>query len=260
MTCCCVPNCSNRTEKGYSMRSFPINSEQRTAWIDNINIHSDKKLSKHIKHNLFVCEVHFAADMWEKVRVDGKKKLKAHAVPIIFSSPNNANIPAAEENTHIRENNAAQSTNNPVEAPTSSSKRPAIDMDINTGNDAKRLRRSVTDESITLASDESITLASDDTVKILQRKLNEANKKLEKANTIIRNSETTNRILRQRLQQIRNSTKMHSEQNNSLEFLNKVFHKDQIAYLKAKYKGRHIRQWTEETVKKSIPTQTCMWG
>lgn len=28
--------------------------------------------------------MHFAPDMWEKIRIDGKKKLKACAVPTIF--------------------------------------------------------------------------------------------------------------------------------------------------------------------------------
>ncbi|XP_018360143.1 PREDICTED: THAP domain-containing protein 2-like [Trachymyrmex cornetzi] len=36
-----------------------------------------------------VCEVHFAKEMWEKVRQDGKRKLKIQAVPTIF--------PACEE-------------------------------------------------------------------------------------------------------------------------------------------------------------------
>lgn len=35
-----------------------------------------------IKHKIF--QAHFAPDMWEKVRVDGKRKLKHNAVPTIF--------------------------------------------------------------------------------------------------------------------------------------------------------------------------------
>lgn len=34
-------------------------------------------------------QVHFTANMWEKQRVDGKKKLKNIAIPTIF--PNNIN-------------------------------------------------------------------------------------------------------------------------------------------------------------------------
>lgn len=34
----------------------------------------------------FICEVHFSPEMWEKLRVDGKKMLKHNAIPTIFEN------------------------------------------------------------------------------------------------------------------------------------------------------------------------------
>lgn len=172
MTGCCVPNCSNSTEKDFSLKCFPSNLQQRTIWRQNINNHSSKWI---LTKNSYVCEVHFSAEMWGKVRVDGKKKLKANATPTIFPSKNSTNIPATERNKHvIQEKYTTQSI---FEIPSTSSKR--LLEDIDTVNNAKRLRK---EDEVDIPIDDSKTLA-DDTVKELRRK--SANKKLNKTNTII---------------------------------------------------------------------------
>lgn len=43
-----------------------------------------------------MAQIHFAADMWEKPRVDGKQKLKNIAIPTIF--------PKKEKNTVSNDN------------------------------------------------------------------------------------------------------------------------------------------------------------
>ena len=56
---CCVPGCSNCTEKGFSMRSFPSDKTRKALWIEHINnIHRGHQLSKwQPAKNSFVCEV-----------------------------------------------------------------------------------------------------------------------------------------------------------------------------------------------------------
>jgi len=54
---CCVRNCYNSTEKGFSMRSFPTNLERRALWMQNINMHNGYELQCQTNKNLFVCEV-----------------------------------------------------------------------------------------------------------------------------------------------------------------------------------------------------------
>ncbi|XP_018398951.1 PREDICTED: THAP domain-containing protein 2-like [Cyphomyrmex costatus] len=77
MVWCSVPFCNNSSEKGYSMKVLPKDPERRAKWIHEIN-------RKHWvpTNNCYVCEVHFAPEMWE-CRTD-KKKLKPNAIPTIF--------------------------------------------------------------------------------------------------------------------------------------------------------------------------------
>lgn len=98
-----------------------------------------------------------------------------------------------------------------------------------------------------------MTLANkNDDVELLKRKLDDANKKLETANAILCKKEKTNKILLQRLRQMRN-IKLHAKKKHFEEdWLHKVFAKDQIKYLKANHKGRYVCQWSKETIKKAI--------
>ncbi|XP_011688263.1 PREDICTED: uncharacterized protein LOC105450215 [Wasmannia auropunctata] len=62
------------------------------------------------RHRLSSCgvyHIHFPAEMWEKVCVDGQKKLKANTIPTIFND-----IPTVERNAQVmHDKNTAQSTN-----------------------------------------------------------------------------------------------------------------------------------------------------
>lgn len=101
-------------------------------------------------------------------------------------------------------------------------------------NDVKRFRKDVTDEMDIPTSDSMTSARNVDTMKV--KELDEANKKLEKTNTIIRKMYKTNRNLRQRVRQLRNCIKLYKEQRFSVaqDLLQQVFYKDQIEYLTAK--------------------------
>ncbi|KAJ8912810.1 hypothetical protein NQ315_014393, partial [Exocentrus adspersus] len=64
MVGCSAVGCSNRSEQGYTLKVFPNNPQRRKEW---------------------AAKMHFEAEMWEKVREDGSRKLKWNTVPTIFS-------------------------------------------------------------------------------------------------------------------------------------------------------------------------------
>ncbi|XP_046610007.1 THAP domain-containing protein 2-like [Neodiprion virginianus] len=76
---CSVPGCHNSSAKGYSMKSFPTNLARRLEWAKMI----DRK-NWIPNRTSCICEVHFPPFMWEKPRVDGKRKLRHNAVPTMF--------------------------------------------------------------------------------------------------------------------------------------------------------------------------------
>ncbi|KAJ8975316.1 hypothetical protein NQ317_000495, partial [Molorchus minor] len=79
MTGCVAINCSNSSEKGFLMKRFPRDPDRRRQW--TIKTRWDNWTPT---NNSYLCENHFAADMWEKNREDGSRKLKSNAVPTIF--------------------------------------------------------------------------------------------------------------------------------------------------------------------------------
>ncbi|XP_018406580.1 PREDICTED: uncharacterized protein LOC108782723 isoform X2 [Cyphomyrmex costatus] len=112
------------------MRSFPSNVIRRAEWIENIKIHGgNQSLRWKSTKNLFVCEIHFSAEMWEKVRVDGKKKLKANAIPTIFYPLQNKDIPTVEGNVHIICDKNTIQSNDILEVSSSSVKQSSTDFD-----------------------------------------------------------------------------------------------------------------------------------
>ncbi|XP_015605777.1 THAP domain-containing protein 1 [Cephus cinctus] len=72
--------CPNRSGKGVKVSNFPRDEVVRNTWIQALN----KKNWTPTKYAV-LCELHFAPEMWEKVREDGRKKLKRNAVPTIFN-------------------------------------------------------------------------------------------------------------------------------------------------------------------------------
>ncbi|XP_018401606.1 PREDICTED: THAP domain-containing protein 8-like [Cyphomyrmex costatus] len=71
--------CKAKTSKGIKICYFPKDANRKEIWVRNI-AKEDWIPTK----NCILCEIHFAPEMWEKVREDGKKKLKGHAIPTIF--------------------------------------------------------------------------------------------------------------------------------------------------------------------------------
>ena len=150
----------------------------------------------------------------------------------------------------ISDENTIQTNNISVEVPsTSSSKQLRANINTNTIN-------GTIDEVDVSISDLSTFANNNDTTKELSKKLDDANKKLERANAIIRKTVKANRILLQRLRQSRNINKLSNGQTLAQDLLHTVFHNDQIKYLEAKYrKGRRtnfIHEWADETIKKAL--------
>ncbi|KAB0804526.1 hypothetical protein PPYR_01496 [Photinus pyralis] len=79
---CSAVGCSNSAKKGFLMKRLPKNPIRRQQWI--LKIKRDKNWQPNDDTRL--CEVHFAPEMWEKTRVDGKRVLRSDAVPTIFPS------------------------------------------------------------------------------------------------------------------------------------------------------------------------------
>ncbi|XP_025163631.1 THAP domain-containing protein 7-like [Harpegnathos saltator] len=81
MPTCCVPHCKNYYQKGFSLYSLPADLTRRALWITNIG-----RQEWNSSRKWFICKVHFSDNMWEKPHIDGKRKLKQHAVPTIFDN------------------------------------------------------------------------------------------------------------------------------------------------------------------------------
>ncbi|XP_066151777.1 THAP domain-containing protein 2-like isoform X2 [Euwallacea fornicatus] len=77
---CSALGCRNSSAKGFLMRKFPKDPKRRQQWIANT-----KRGNWIPSEGACLCEVHFAPEMWEKVRQDGSRKLANHAIPTIFS-------------------------------------------------------------------------------------------------------------------------------------------------------------------------------
>ncbi|XP_071636282.1 uncharacterized protein [Temnothorax longispinosus] len=66
------------------MHSFPRDLQRKEKWIENAGGLSGFKYCRIPNEKSYLCEFHFTVDMYEKERVDGRKKLKSSAVPTIF--------------------------------------------------------------------------------------------------------------------------------------------------------------------------------
>ncbi|XP_066246140.1 52 kDa repressor of the inhibitor of the protein kinase-like isoform X2 [Euwallacea similis] len=77
---CSALGCRNSSAKGFLMRKFPKDPKRRQQWITNT-----KRGNWIPSEGACLCEVHFAPEMWEKVRQDGSRKLADHAIPTIFN-------------------------------------------------------------------------------------------------------------------------------------------------------------------------------
>ncbi|XP_031329306.1 THAP domain-containing protein 2-like isoform X2 [Photinus pyralis] len=77
---CAAIHCTNSSVKGFLMKRFPRDPIRRKQW--RIKCRRDNWTPS---NNSYLCEAHFAPDMWEKTREDGTRKLKSDATPTLFS-------------------------------------------------------------------------------------------------------------------------------------------------------------------------------
>ncbi|XP_071577512.1 uncharacterized protein [Temnothorax nylanderi] len=96
MPSCCISKCNNSSKKHYYMSRIPTDIERRNEWLNNIG-RSDLDHSK----IYFVCQVHFAPEMWERPRVDGKKKLKNCAIPTMCLPDKSTNVTEIGSNIDV---------------------------------------------------------------------------------------------------------------------------------------------------------------
>ncbi|RLU18791.1 hypothetical protein DMN91_009148 [Ooceraea biroi] len=233
---CCVRNCSNSSEKGFSMRCFPTNQERKALWIAKINI-PDWKPSKYSR----ICEVHFPEEMWEKDRCDGTRRLKCNAVPINFSSSSNQ-----PRNTDISLNQEREEIN--------------VDTLDGKGSSANDLQLSPipskdVDPSATISIEEEIEIQgnrnSNQLIEELRRKNEELTRTLENReklyDKVLQRNERFRRVLKKNLRIVKGEMEKYEKLQTSLK---KVFNKDQITWLMGSNKRRCT--WSDETVKRAI--------
>ncbi|XP_072749141.1 uncharacterized protein [Anoplolepis gracilipes] len=227
---CCVPGCSNSTAKGFSMRSFPTDRERRALWIANIG-----KLNWEPKTNSRICEVHFSKDMWEKVRCDGKQKLKCNAVPTIF--------PSHEQKKNIlfnnhgksdieRDNMVADKSNMNFPPMSQDHLNPSVSANMEEEIDWKKQCEELT----------HLLRTSEQTCTKLR---NTMKRREEMFNRIIVKSDRYRRILKERLKRLKESNQNYEKLKINLE---KIFkNKDQIIILS----GNDCK-WSYETILQAI--------
>ncbi|KAJ8918517.1 hypothetical protein NQ315_015224, partial [Exocentrus adspersus] len=80
MPSCDAVYCTHSLKKGFLMKRFPRDPSRRKEWLIRT-----KRDNWTPTNNSYLCEVHFAPNMWEKIREDGTRKLKGNAIPTIFS-------------------------------------------------------------------------------------------------------------------------------------------------------------------------------
>lgn len=85
MTGCSVPKCTNRSESGKSFYRIPSGRKdvrRRLIWL--LRMGRRTAAPKNAK----VCEDHFDPNQFESYQVEGRRKLKANAVPSLHLYPN----------------------------------------------------------------------------------------------------------------------------------------------------------------------------
>ncbi|XP_071632791.1 uncharacterized protein [Temnothorax longispinosus] len=82
MPSCCISHGKTSSQKGFSLYSLPADPSRRAVWRANIEKYDLNNSSK----NVFIGEIHFSDDMWEKPRSDGKRNVKQNAVPTRFNN------------------------------------------------------------------------------------------------------------------------------------------------------------------------------
>ncbi|XP_011167115.1 uncharacterized protein LOC105200996 isoform X2 [Solenopsis invicta] len=248
MPTCCILGCVNRNKKGSKifMARFPSNPKKKKLWISSIGRTNWEPTINSAKH--------FASEMWEKIRVDGKQKLKLNAIPTIFS-------PRDKSGTYIT---TTDQTNKSLQSQ-------PIFGTFHTDNNEKKYNESLGSDVTSSNLEVSITSHSPeqsnsydyfaytsekkyndvfDKVKCLEEQLREINKKLDLANKIILKSNKSNNVLKKhikRLTTMKNNLKHHVSLESALK---KIFNDDQLEALTRRSTRGHM--WSNDTIKKAL--------
>jgi len=202
--------------------------------------------------------VHFAKDMWEKDRCDGKRKLKCSAVPTIF--PLQPVQYDSSENCNDVVNMLIASLSDEGEV--------KIDYQYQLHNSyIKQLEKNVKSEdppsTFTSAKVEEktdwekrckeLTQLLTKSESECERLRNTMKKREELFNRIIRKSYKCGKILKERLRKLKEENQIY----NKLKIrLREIFNEDQIKALTNQ--GMNCRGWSDETIKRAMQLRfTC---
>lgn len=180
-------------------------------------------------------QVHFSKDMWEKIRCDGKQKLKCNAVPTIFPSDQ------LQTNILVYNHNTGESgIDNLVD-------------DERSNVNFLPISETCLNASISADVAEEIDWKKQcEELKVLLKKSEQTCKRLrsvmkrreEMFNRIIVKSDRYRRILKERLKILRERNQNYEKLKINLE---KIFNKDQIIIL-----SRNDCDWSYETIMQAI--------
>ncbi|XP_011873451.1 PREDICTED: uncharacterized protein LOC105565121, partial [Vollenhovia emeryi] len=183
--------------------------------------------------------------MWEKIRVDGKKKLKGNAVPTIFPAEleSSTSINTNDKTIESSERYDALQTLNHVH--TNKQQEDCLGVDV--------------PNIIALTSNPSSPTHSKETcneelneVERLKKQLEEVNRKLDLAQKIILKSNRSKNMLKKhikRLTRIKNNSKDQNYVRLKLA-LKQIFNDDQIEALMRRSSRGHM--WSNDTIKKAL--------
>ncbi|XP_077259768.1 uncharacterized protein LOC143896090 [Temnothorax americanus] len=198
--------------------------------------------------------------MWEKPRIDGKRKLKHNAVPTIFpivqKEKENKENPSHTV-SHFQELHKTSIISD-ISEETCTTQRYNMEQDTEQINIQERSIQ-FHDAATSKSNDGELSLAGSALLEIeeLKRKFNEANKKLHVANVVVHKAEKTNRNLLQRIRKLKRF-RIGKSLSKSSEILRKVFNNDQIEWLQRDSPTRGIYKWSQEIIKKDDRERDCM--
>lgn len=98
---CAAIGCNNRSEKGYSMKCFPRDTQLRQVWKERVG-RANWEPSK----NSFLCHDHFEPDQYVKTE-HGRMRLKRDAIPSIFKETSTRKSPSKRR---LQNSNASSNT------------------------------------------------------------------------------------------------------------------------------------------------------
>ncbi|XP_032688519.1 THAP domain-containing protein 1-like [Odontomachus brunneus] len=252
MPSCCVPGCSNRTRKGVKihMAYFPRDPERKKVWITNIG-----KINWEPSKYSYVCEIHFTNEMWEKVRIDGKRKLKCNAVPTIFSTKLVRSSTCITTNDQINESLGRQ----PDVTFEALEHQILVHEDIDekrndcdhSGSNVPDVPTPIPNLSTCSHSKKKCNKEADE-VKELKKQLEEANKKLDLANKIILKCNRSNVQLKKHIKRLTTMQKnSKARQYSNLESsIKRLLNDDQIKVLTNQ--SSRVCSWSNDTIKRAL--------